>query len=100
MKCGKIKHSTNLIFTQNFFLIALYQILQNYAILINHESFFQEKESSQLYRTQFLRINSLTLKPLKINFRKRNSYKKIAEFGNNLFNLGNWKRLCCRESFP
>ena len=33
-------------FFRTFFHIASYQILQNDAILINHESFFQEKESS------------------------------------------------------
>ena len=49
---------TNFYFCLHFFLIASYQILQNYAILINHELFFQEKESSQLYRSQFLEINS------------------------------------------
>ena len=27
---------------------------------------------------------------------KQNSYKQIAEFGNNLFILENWKRLSCR----
>ena len=56
---------------------------------MNHESFFQEKESSQLYRSQFLEINSLIVKPLKINFPIQNSYKQIAEFDNNLFILEN-----------
>ena len=74
-------HLTNCIFTRTFFLTASYQILQNDAILINHESFFQEEASSQLYVFQFLEINSLMAgKPLKINFRKQNSYEKIAEF--------------------
>ena len=36
-------HLRNFIFTRTLFLIASYQILQNDAILINHESFFQEK---------------------------------------------------------
>ena len=45
----QIMHLTNFIFTRTFFLIASYQILHNYAILINHDSFLQEKESSQLY---------------------------------------------------
>ena len=36
---------------------------------------------------------------IKNQFPKRNSYKQIAEFGNNLFILENWKRLSCRESF-
>ena len=35
-------------FCRIFFLIPLNQSLQNDAILINQESFFQEKESSQL----------------------------------------------------
>ena len=35
-------------FFLTFFLIASHQILQNDAILISRESFFQEKESSQL----------------------------------------------------
>ena len=67
-------------FSQTFFLIASCQILQNDAILINQESFFQEKEFSQFYRSQFLKIISLIAKPLKINFPKQYSYKKIAEF--------------------
>ena len=57
-------------FCRTFFLIALYQILQNYQILINHESFFQEKESSQLYRSQFLEINSLIAEIIKNQFSK------------------------------
>ena len=53
---------TNFYFCRTSFLIDSYQILQNAAILINHESFFQEKESSQFYRSQFLEINSLMAK--------------------------------------
>ena len=66
---------------------------------MNHESFFQEKESSQLYRSQFFEINSLMVKTIKNNFPNQNSYKKIAEFGNNLFILENWKPSSCREYF-
>ena len=44
---------TNFYFCRTFFLIALYQIEKNDAMLINHESFFQEKESLQVYRSQF-----------------------------------------------
>ena len=40
------------------------------------------------------------MKPLKINFPKRNFNKQIAEFGNKLFILEDWKRLSCKESFP
>ena len=62
-------HLTNFIFTRIFF-IASHQILQNDAILINHESFFQEKESSQLYRSQFLEIIFLIAKTIKNKFSK------------------------------
>ena len=86
-------------FCRTFFLIASYQILQNNAILINHESFFHEKESSQLYRSQFSEINSLIAETIKNQFSKKNFYKQIAEFGDKLFILENWKRLSCRESF-
>ena len=54
----------------NFFFSALYQILQNYAILINHELFFQEKESLQLYRSQFLKINYVMAETIKNQFSK------------------------------
>ena len=57
-------------FCPTFFLIASYQILQNDAILINHESFFQKKESSQFYRSQFLEINSLMAETIKNQFFK------------------------------
>ena len=59
-------------FCLNFFLVASYSILQNDAILINHESFFQEKESSQLYRFQFSKINSLMATTIKNQFYKAN----------------------------
>ena len=52
-------------FCLTFFLIASYQILQNYANLINHVSFFQEIESSQIYHLQFFEINSLMAKTIK-----------------------------------
>ena len=57
-------------FCRTFFLIASYQILQNNTILINHESIFQEKESSQLYSSQFLEINSLIAETMKNQFSK------------------------------
>ena len=53
-----------------FLIIALYQILQNDAILIIHESFFQAKESSQLYHLQFLEIYSLIAETIKNQFSK------------------------------
>ena len=37
---------------------------------------------------------------IKNQFSKKNSYEQIAEFGNKLFILENWKRLSCKESFP
>ena len=61
---------TNFQVCRTFFLIDSYQILQNHAILINYESFFQEKESSQLHRSQFLEINSLMAKTIKNQFSK------------------------------
>ena len=70
MEHKKIMHLTNFIFVQTFFLIASYQILQNDAILINHESFFQDKQSPQLYRSQFLEINSLMAETIKNQFSK------------------------------
>ena len=53
---------------RTFFLTASYQISQNDVILINHESFFHEKESSQLCRYQFLEINSLMAEITKNEF--------------------------------
>ena len=41
LKHSKIILLINFIFDPTFFLIASYKILKNYAILINHESFFQ-----------------------------------------------------------
>ena len=63
-------YTTNVYFCQTFFLIASYQILQNDAIIINYESFFQEKESSQLCRSQFSKINSLMAETIKYKFSK------------------------------
>ena len=57
-------------FYRTFFLIASYQILLNDAILINYKSLFQDKESSQLYRFQFLEINSLMVGTIKNQFSK------------------------------
>ena len=84
---------TNLTIAELFFIDS-YEILQNDAFLINHESFFQEKESPQLYHSQFSEINSLMAKIIKIYFPKQNSYKSIAEFGNNL----NLERKSCKTS--
>ena len=62
----------NFYFCQTFFLIASYQILQNDMILIKRELFFQERESLQLYRFQFLKINSLMAETIKNQFSKTN----------------------------
>ena len=83
LKHRKIILLINFIFDPTVFLIASYQILKNYAFLINHKSFFQEKESSQLYRFQFSKINYLIAEIFKNQFSKRNSHKEIAKFGNN-----------------
>ena len=61
---------TNFYFCRTFFLIASYQILQDDAILINYESFFQEKESLQFYRSKFVKINSLMATTIKNQFSK------------------------------
>ena len=55
----------NFIFAPTFFLIASYQILKNYAILINYKSLFQENDSLQLDRFQFLKMNSLIAEIMK-----------------------------------
>ena len=91
LKHRKIILLINFIFEPTFFLIASYQILKNYAILINHESSFQRKDFPQLHRLSFLKINSLMAETIKKHFPKRNFYKKIAEFDNNLFIFENWK---------
>ena len=65
LKCRKIMHLINCNFTWTFFLITSYEILKKDVILINHGSFFEEKESLQLYRSQFLEINSLMAETIK-----------------------------------
>ena len=89
----------NFIFEQTSFLIASYQILKNYAILINHESFFQRKDFLQLHRFWFLKINSSMAETIKKKISKTKFFKKIAEFDNNKFNLKNRKRSSCKGSF-
>ena len=51
-------------FCRAFFRIASYQILQN------DDDIFLEKESSQLYCSQFLEINSLLSETIKNQFSK------------------------------
>ena len=85
LKHRKIILLINFIFDPNFFLIASDQILKNYAILINHESFFYRKDFPQLHRFWFLKINSSMAEAIKKHFPKLNFYKQIAESDNNLF---------------
>ena len=71
----KIMHLKFFIFIRTFFLIASYQIQKNDVILINHESFYQEKDSLQLNCFQFLKwIN----------------YYQIQQFVYKSFVLENW----------
>ena len=53
----KTMYSTNFIFKCSFFHIAFYQIFKNWAILINHGSFFKGKDSLQLDHFEFLKMN-------------------------------------------
>ena len=46
-------HLTKFIFTQTLFLIPSYKIFKNDVFLINHVSFFQEKDSLQLNGSNF-----------------------------------------------
>ena len=59
MKYRKIILLINFIFAQTYFLIASSQILKNYAILINHGSFFLEKDSLQHDCFLFFKLNQL-----------------------------------------
>ena len=59
LKNKKIILLINFIFAPTFFLIASYQIWKNYAILVNHGSFFQEKDSLQLNRFHFSKMKQL-----------------------------------------
>ena len=49
------------IFYETFFFISSRKILKNDAILMNHGSFFQQKDSLQLDGFQFLKIYQLLL---------------------------------------
>ena len=53
LKHRKIILLINFIFDPTFFVIATYKILKNYAILINHESFFREKISHNFTVSDF-----------------------------------------------
>ena len=59
LKYRKIILLINFISAPTFFLIAFYQILKNYAILINYKSLFQEKDFLQLSHSQFSEMNKL-----------------------------------------
>ena len=69
-KHRKIILLINFIFDPTFCLIASYQILKNYAILISQGSFFQEKYFLQLDRFRFLKMNSLMAEIIKKQFFK------------------------------
>ena len=57
---------------------------------MNHVSFFEEKDSLQLDRFRFLKMNSLMIEIIKKNnFSKQNFYKQIAVFDNKSFNFKN-----------
>ena len=60
----------NFSFAQTFFLIASSQIFKNYAILINHELFFQRKDFLQLDHFRFSRTNSLMIVTIEKQFSK------------------------------
>ena len=62
-RCGYLEIILSINFI--YFLIASSQLFENYATLINHESFFQRKDSPQLHRLQFLAINSLMAETIK-----------------------------------
>ena len=63
---------------------------------MNH--FFKENISHSFTVSDFF-LNSLMAETIKKHFPKRNFYKQIAEFDNNLFIFENWKWLSFRESF-
>ena len=69
-----LKHESSVFnkfyFELHFFHIPFYQILKNGAILINRESFFQGKDSRQLDRFQFFKINSLMTETIRKQFFK------------------------------
>ena len=63
-------HLTNFIFARTLFSVDSYQLSKNDVILISHRLFFQEKDSLQLNRFQFLEINSLMSETIKNQFFK------------------------------
>ena len=54
-----------MLFSSAFFHITFYQIFKNSAILINCRLLFQGKDSLQLDRFQFWKINSLMAETIK-----------------------------------
>ena len=91
MKHRKIILLINFIFDPTFFLIVSYQILKNYAILINHESFFQRKDFPQLHHFRFSKINSLMAEIIKKHFPKQNFLNKLLNLMiiNSFSKIGN-----------
>ena len=64
------------IFKCCFLHIAFYQIFKNSAIMINHGSFFQGKDSLQHDSFHFLKINSLMTENIKKQFFKATFLQK------------------------
>ena len=58
-KYRKIILLINFIYAPTIFLIASYENLKNYAVLLNYESLFQEKDPLQLIHFQFWKMNKL-----------------------------------------
>ena len=52
-------HLTNFIVSRTFYLYASCQVLKNDVILINHGSFFQEKNPLLFNRFQFSEMNKI-----------------------------------------
>ena len=63
--------------------LSCYGLSKNDAILINHRSFFQGKDSPQLQPFCFSKINYLIAETMKNSFAKEHFYKQIAGFDNN-----------------
>ena len=81
LKYRKIILLINFIFAPTFFLIASYQILKHYAILINYKSFFKEKDSLQLNHFQFSKIQQFVYK----NFVLENVFLMVLDIKEFIF---------------
>ena len=63
-------------FYPNFFSYRFILNFKIYVILENYGSFFQKKDSSQLYHSQFLKINSLIAETIEKQFSKNKIFVK------------------------